>query len=296
MIRRVAFAALLGIFGGCLHHHAGPLPNEPADATFAKVEGARVHYVDEGKGPAVVLVHGFASSLATWDGVRESLRGDHRVLSLDLKGFGWTDRPPGDYSPLTQARLVFALMDARGIKKAAVVGHSWGSSVVLAMALEQPERVERIALYDAWVFEEQLPAMFLWARAKGLGEALFAMFYRQKSDEKLDTAYYDPTIIDQDYIDALEKSQKQPGTTAAALAAVRGQQFGLYQDRYGRIDQPVLLMWGQDDRIALVDDGERLASVLPNAELEVYPRCGHFPMREAKAASTRDLREFLSGR
>lgn len=295
-MRRVALAALLGLVGGCLHYHAGPLPGEPADATFAKVEGARVHYVDEGKGPAVVLVHGFASSLKTWDGVRESLRDDHRVLSLDLKGFGWTDRPPGDYSPLTQARMVFALMDERGIEKASVVGHSWGSSVVLAMALEQPERVERIALYDAWVFEEQLPAMFLWARAKGMGEALFAMFYRQKSDEKLDTAYYDPTIIDQDYIDALDKAQKQPGTTAAALAAVRGQQFGLYQDRYARIRQPVLLLWGKDDRIALLGDGERLASVLPNAQLQVYPRCGHFPMREAKAASTRDLEEFLDRR
>ncbi len=281
---------------GCLHHHQGPLPGEPADATFASVAQARVRFVDEGQGPPVVLVHGFASSLETWDSVRADLGRDHRVLALDLKGFGWTDRPAGDYSPLAQARLVFELMDQRGIERAAVVGHSWGSSVVLAMALEQPQRVEKIALYDAWVFEEQLPPMFVWARARGLGEALFGMFYRQKADEKLDTAYFDPSIIDQDYVEGIEAAQRRPGTTAAALAAVRGQRFAAYQERYARIRQPSLLLWGADDRITLLEDGTRLASVLPNARLQVYPRCGHFPMREATEASTRDLREFLESR
>lgn len=294
MIGRVALAALVGLSSGCLHFHEGPLPHEPSGATFSTVQGSRVHYVDEGKGPAVVLVHGFASSLHTWEGVREALRGQHRVLSLDLKGFGWTDRPAGDYSPVAQARMVFALMDQRGIERAAIVGHSWGSSVVLAMALEQPDRIDKIALYDAWVFEEQLPPMFIWARARGLGEALFAMFYRERADDKIDTAYYDPAEIDQAYVERIETSQQRPGTTAAALAAARGQRFSAYQDRYAEVEHPVLLLWGREDRITLLADGERLAAVLPNATMEVYPQCGHFPMREAAAASTRDLQEFLA--
>ena len=286
-----AFALLLG---GCLHYHEGALPGEPADATFAKVEGARVRFVDEGEGPAVVLIHGFASSLENWNGVREELRRDHRVLALDLKGFGWTDRPEGDYSPKAQAQLVFALMDQQGIEEAAVVGHSWGSSVVLAMALEQPERVQRIALYDAWVFEEQLPPMFVWARGKGLGEMLFRLFYQERADDKIELGYHDTTLITQDYVERVDEAQHRPGTTAAALAAVRGQRYAEVQKRYHEIEQPVLLLWGREDQITLVEDGERLAGTLPNSELKIYPNCGHFPMREAKAASTNALVEFLA--
>ena len=293
-MRAWAAAALAALLGGCLHYHPGALPGEPTDASFAQVEGARVRFVDEGQGPAVVLVHGFASSLENWDGVRQALHDDHRVLALDLKGFGWTDRPEGDYSPAAQAALVFALMDERGIDKAAVVGHSWGSSVVLAMALAQPDRVERIALYDAWVFEEQLPPMFVWARAKGLGEMLFRLFYQERADDKIELGYHDDTLIDQEYVERIDASQHRPGTTAAALAAVRGQRYAEVQGRYHEIEQPTLLLWGREDEITLLEDGERLAGTLPNAELRVYPNCGHFPMREAKDASTRALVRFLT--
>ncbi len=169
--------------------HSGPMPGEPK-ASYANVAGARVRYQDEGQGSAVVLLHGFASSLETWETVRPALLADHRVISLDLKGFGWTDRPPGDYSPRAQAELVFALLDARGVKRAALVAHSWGASVALQMALLRPERVERLALYDAWVYEEQLPTTFHWARAGGVGEALFGAFYAERSDEKISQAFF----------------------------------------------------------------------------------------------------------
>jgi pimeloyl-ACP methyl ester carboxylesterase len=121
---------------GCLTFHKGAMPGEPAGASFVEVEGARVRYVDAGQGPAVVLLHGFASSLETWLTVMPALAQGHRVLALDLKGFGWTDRPEGDYSPEAEARLVLAVMKARGIEDAAVVAHSWGTSVALAMALD----------------------------------------------------------------------------------------------------------------------------------------------------------------
>lgn len=294
--RLVAGLGLACSLAGCPRFHEGPLPGEPEDATFVELpDGTRVRYLDQGEGSPVVLVHGFASSLDTWRGVLPVLS-EHRVLALDLKGFGWSERPEGgadDYSPLAQARLVFALMDERGIERATIVGHSWGSSVVLAMALEHPERIDKIALYDAWVFEEQLPPTFVWARAAGLGEAIFSTFYRQRADDKLAGAFYDPEAVPQDQVDAVEATLTRPGTIAAALAAVRGQRFATYQDRYRRIEQPVLLLWGREDTITMLQDGERLVSTLPNAELVVYPRCGHFPMHEARAASNRDLLEFL---
>lgn len=286
----------LPFLAGCLSFHEGPMPGEPSKATFAKVAGARVRYVDVGKGngPPVVLIHGFASSLDTWDLLIPQLEKTHRVVALDLKGFGWTDRPEGDYSPAAQAKMVLQLLDQLGIEKAAFVGHSWGSSVTLALALGAPERVTRIALYDAWVYEEQLPTTFLMSRAAGLGEILFTLFYDQRPDERLALAFYNKDFLTEKLAEDVEKSLDRPGTGAAQLAAVRGQRFTEQQEKYRTIDKPVLLLWGREDVVTTLAFGERLSRDLPHARLVVYPRCGHFPMFEAKNESNAEVVKFLA--
>ena len=272
----------------------GPLPGAPPKATFLDVDGAHVRYEDRGEGPAVVLLHGFASSLETWSTVVPALSKKHRVLTLDLKGFGWTDRPEGDYSPPAQAQLVLDLMKARGIDRAQVVAHSWGSSVALQMALRAPERVTSLALYDAWVYEEQLPTFFLWARADGLGEAMFSLWYDERADERIAYGFYDPQkYVTEELVEAVDRAMERPGTIAAALAATRGQRFSEWQAKYGTIQQRTLLLWGREDQVTLPSFGERLAKDLPHAKLVFYPLCGHFPMIEQASASTADLVQFL---
>jgi pimeloyl-ACP methyl ester carboxylesterase len=286
-------AFLAGALAGCLSFHAGAMPGEPK-AAYAAIDGARLRYVDEGEGPPVVLVHGFASSLDTWELVRPELARTHRVIALDLKGFGWSDRPEGDYSPAAEAALVIKLLDKLGVKRAAFVAHSWGSSVALALALAAPERVSRIALYDAWVYEEQLPTTFLMARADGLGELLFALFYDQRPDERIALAFHDKSLVSERLVEDVEKALDRPGTAAAQLAAVRGQRFSEQQQRYHTLEQPALLLWGREDVVTTLKFGERLSRDLPHARLVVYPQCGHFPMIEARRQSTEELVKFLA--
>lgn len=297
MIRRAASAlvacAALAASSGCLAFHSGAMPGEPAKATYAQVEGARVRYLDVGQGPPVVLLHGFASSLENWALVIPMLAKTHRVIALDLKGFGWTDRPNADYSPQAQAALVKALLDERGVGPAAIVAHSWGSSVALAFALAYPDRVTKLALYDAWVYESQLPSMFQLSRAKGLGEALFALFYSERADERITLGFYDPELVTQQLVDDVELAFARPGTKAAALATVRGMEFSKVEGAYSTITAPTLLLWGREDVVTPPSIGERLVRQLPNARLVVYPRCGHFPMLEAVNDSTRELWRFL---
>ena len=291
---------LAPFLAGCLSFHAGAMPGEPQSATFANVDGARVRYVDVGQGSPVVLVHGFASSLETWSGVIPELAKSHRVIALDLKGFGWTDRPPpaeadaaSAYSPKAEAHLILGLLNQRGVERAAFVGHSWGSSVTLALAMAAPERVSRIALYDAWVYEDQLPSFFVMSRADGLGETLFSLFYKERADERLALAFYDPRFVTEALAEDVERSLERPGTLAAALAAVRGQRYAEVEGRYRTIDKPTLLLWGREDVVTTLPYGERLAKELPQAKLVVYPRCGHFPMIEALHASNAELVRFL---
>ncbi len=290
------FMLLVPLLGGCMSFHRGAMPGEPKDATFAKVDGVRMRYVDRGPptAPTVVLVHGFASALDTWATVMPALeKAGFRVVALDLKGFGWTDRPEGDYSPSAQAKLVYGLLDQRGVTKASFVGHSWGSSVVLSASLMHPERVSRIAMYDAWVYEEQLPTFFHWARADGVGEALFGLWYTERPDEKMANAFYDKSFVTERLVEEVEAALERPGTVAAALAAVRGQRYADVQGKYRTIDKPTLLLWGREDEVTTLRFGERLSTEMKQAKLIVYPQCGHFPMIEAQAASTADLLTFL---
>ncbi len=277
----------------CMTFHRGPLPGAPDDATYLEAQGTRVRYVDVGQGSPVVLLHGFASSLDTWDRVIPELSSAHRVIALDLRGFGWTDRPEGDYSPTAQAELVLAVMDQLGVQKAAVVGHSWGASVALSVALLAPARVTRLVLYDAWAYEAQLPSFFVWSRAPGLGETLFRLFYTEQAEERLAHAFYDKRHVTPELVDAVVRAMERPGTIAAALAAVRGQRYSTLEPRYRDIGQPTLLLWGREDRVSPPLVGERLLRDLRQASLHVYPRCGHFPMIEAFVESTAELRRFL---
>jgi pimeloyl-ACP methyl ester carboxylesterase len=319
----LALFLLLPFFAGCLSFHKGPMPGEPSSARFADGDGVRMRFTDTGepeaeakppesstspttegdpnaklasieRKPTVVLVHGFASALETWGGVVPALSKTHRVIALDLKGFGWTDRPEGDYSPEAQAKLLLRLLELRGVSKSAIVAHSWGSSVALAASLQAPERVTRLALYDAWVYEEQLPTFFHWARAEGVGEALFGIYYKERVDERIALAFFDRRFVTEKLVESVEEATDRPGTVAAALAAVRGQRYSEVEHRYRTIDKPTLLMWGREDIVTPLKYGERLSRDLPSSKLVVYPRCGHFPMIEALAASNHDLVQFLA--
>jgi pimeloyl-ACP methyl ester carboxylesterase len=307
---------VLATMCGCLSWHQGPMVGEPKTATFVEVEGARVRYLDTDESqkamqtddgdeavaaaskdkPTVVLVHGFASSIENWATVIPLLSKTYRVLALDLKGFGWTDRPEGDYSPEAEAKIILKLMDARGVKQAAIVAHSWGSSVAMMALLMAPDRFTRVAFYDAWLYEDQLPAFFHWARVGGVGEALFAAFYDQRPDERMSIAFYDKKFVSERLVEEVEKALDRPGTRAAALAGSRGMHYAEIEGRYKQMDKPTLILWGREDAVTPIRYGERLSRELPNARMVVYPRCGHFPMLEAREASNRDLMAFLAGK
>ncbi len=295
MISRLAVLALMLLGSGCLHFHNGAMPGEPKDATYLEVDGTRVRYVDVGEGPPVVLLHGFASSIENWVTVMPRLVENHRVIAIDMRGFGWTDRPVADYSPAAQAKLLKAVLDERKVGKVSIVGHSYGSSVALAFALEYPAQVDRIVLYDAWVYDSQLPSMFHMARAKGLGEVLFGLFYSERYEDRLTLGFYDPEAVTERLAEEVAVAFDRPGTRFAALEAVRGMRFDEMEPRYRTINVPVLLLWGREDLVTPVSIGEKLVRQLPNAKLRVYARCGHFPMLEAINESTRDLNTFLAG-
>ena len=278
---------------GCAQHHHRLLREPPTQATFLQIEGHRIRYIDEGKGSPVFLIHGFGSSLEVWDDVRKQLTSTHRVIAIDLLGFGHSDRPRVDYSPQAQARRVLGIMDRLGVKKAAVVAHSWGASIALMLTLEHPERVSRLAVYNAWVYSDQLPALFYWSRVKGLGEVLAWLFYAEDVEKRLEQSFFNQDLITFKMVEDAEYNMMRDHGVDVTLAVVRGQRFETLETRYHTIKQPTFILWGREDHISLLSAGVRLSDDLPHAHLKVFERCGHFTMLEAPR-STHDLITFLA--
>ncbi len=278
---------------------------EPLNARLDPNVGAR--YVHTGSGraiytevrgddtshPPVLLVHGYASNHDVWDPLEPTLRERRRTINVDLPGFGWSSRTEGDYSPAALADDLADVLRSLGVSQADVVAHSWGSSVTLALALEHPAMVRRFVLIGGWIYDEQIPPFFRWARLPGVGETLFSAYYTERPADRFPDAFEDPSIVSQELVDMIERSFDRPGTSRAALAAARGQCFRQLQARYRQVRQPALLLWGADDHVSRARFGERLSHELPDAEFVSLPRAGHFPMVEAAHATREAVSRFL---
>ena len=298
----IALAAGM-LLAGCFTFHSGRLPNEPEDATIAEVGDTFVHYVDAAPEVGqktlgtVVLVHGFGASITEWKGLIPVLTdAGYRVVAIDLKGHGWTSRPPGDYSIAAQAQLLLSLLDQLGVGRFAIVGHSWGSAVSLHVAADVPERVSHIVLYNGMFYGDQQPVIFSWSRVPVLGEIVYGAFYTERQDEKMSFAFYNPDkFVTEDVVERLEEYLDRPGTVAATLAGIRAMDFTDLEQQYRQIDKPVLVIWGEEDEVTPLEWGQRLVNELPNARMFVVPLCGHLPMIEVPSSTANEVIRFLGG-
>src|ERR1700687_58243 len=116
---------------------------------FAEIDGVRVHYQEKGVGTPLVLIHGFTSSTYSWKDVFEPLSKNFRVIAVDLKGFGFSSKPDGDYTRRAQALLVAHLLDYLKIERTWLCGNSMGGEVSLNFALQNPQRVAGLILIDS---------------------------------------------------------------------------------------------------------------------------------------------------
>jgi pimeloyl-ACP methyl ester carboxylesterase len=287
---------------GCLEfQQTRPEPSKRAFA-FTEVDGQRVH-IREMAPPAetapagnVVFLHGYAGGLVSWVFTQPTLATKFRTLSFDLKGFGLTDKVEGDYSLAAEADLIAHLMDQKGMDRAHIVAHSWGSAVALEFARRHPERVGKLVLTGGFVYEDQLNGFLRWSKLPGVGEVLYALFYKAQLEARYTWSYFDPTRFASVHeFDSLHDFQSNtPGLKAAALAVLRGMDLAALRPAFSRIQAPTLLVWGREDRVSPPPFGERLASELPHARLVVLERCGHNVMIERAGTYAQLIEEFLS--
>jgi pimeloyl-ACP methyl ester carboxylesterase len=255
---------------------------DPPIGRFMTVDGTRLHYVERGTGAPVVLLHGNGSTIADFvsSGITERVaRAGHRVITVDRHGFGYSDRPRGrTWGPSEQAHLLWRAFALLGIERPIVVGHSWGTLVALALALEGPEKVAGLVLLSGYYYPiPRAPFAFpivdavLWhsvmpfiGRAIAL-DAVRRIFAPNVVPERFKRDYSIPH--------ALRPSQLQAVAEEAAMLMESAKTFSAF---YKELSVPVRLIAGSDDRIVdTAKHSARLHRELGTSTFRNVPGSGH---------------------
>ena len=293
---RWLWLAPLLLASGCLSFQQGPTARWGTDNFVHISDKEKLYVLDSGGDrPVVLLIHGFGASHTSWISIRPKLQERYRVIAVDLPGHGYSDKYEGDYSIKAVAAKLLKLLDLKGIKRAHVVGHSWGTAISLSLAVQAPDRVRSLTLMAPFAYEKQVPPFLLWARAPLMGEFLFSQIWDQRLDDRLAYAFYDvEKFATPEVTDKAKEVMKRPGVLAAALAAARGIRFTEMEPAYPELEVPVLILSGREDRVTRLHAARRLNADLPNSRHKVIPLCGHLIPVEQPRKVLRYLGQFYA--
>jgi pimeloyl-ACP methyl ester carboxylesterase len=276
----------------------------------AVVNGVRLHYVEAGAGPLVVLLHGFPEFWYSWrHQIPVLAAAGFRVLAPDLRGYNLSDKPAGveDYRVEELTADVAGLIAHAGGRRAAVVGHDWGGVVAWHLPVHHPDSVGRLAVLNAphpaaygrelrrlgqllrswYVFFIQLPL---------LPEALFRTGDYAALGRVLRREPVRPAAFSDEDVERYKEAFRRPGALTAALnyyrAAFRQGRIGAAR-RFPAVNVPTLLLWGDRDRYLSPRLAEGLGPWVPDLRVERFPDASHWLQNDAPGRVNELLVEFL---
>ena len=277
---------------------------------YADVGGVRLHYVEAGEGPLVVLLHGFPEFWFSWRFQIPALaEAGFRVVAPDMRGYNLSDKPGGVHSHGLGllARDVERLIGALGEERAVVVGHDWGGIVAWAVAMLHPERVERLAILNvphperlsrglrtprqllksSYAFFFQVP----WLPERVIRAGNFASLRTVFRNDPVRPGTFDEGDIDR-YVEALSRS----GSLTAAInyyRALARQAPAWARELRRRIEAPVLVIWGEKDRFLISELARPDPAWVPDARVERLPDASHWVQQDRPEKVNALLLDFL---
>ena len=268
---------------------------------FVNIDGARVHYQEFGDAskPPIILIHGYTASVYVWKTSAPMLaEAGFRVIAVDLLGFGYSEKPSWfDYSIQSQARMLSRFMNRLGIGRATLVGSSYGGAVALTLTLDYPETVGKLVLVDAVCNDrpKNHPILRL-AAIRGVGEVITPFlldskaFLRKRMQGTLAKANHH--LITEDRIDSIRRPLFAADGHRSVLATSRNWHANRIEEDAHLINQPTLIIWGEQDTVIPIKNGYRLHEEILNSRFVVLKDCGHIPHEERSELFTELVTEF----
>jgi len=289
--RRVA--TLLGaatlLAGAALLQHRKTRQAEedwPPAGRFIRVDGVRLHYVDRGEGRPVLFLHGNGASIEDFEasGLLARAAGKYRVIAIDRPGFGHSDRPRAtNWTPTAQAELIHKAISGLGVERPIVVGHSWGTMVALAFALDHPEDVAALVLLSGYYFptvRADVPLLSPPA-IPVIGDVMrhtVSPWLGRLIAPALIRRIFAPAPVSESFADFPIELSLRPSQIRAAAGdtALMVPAAAALSQRYGEIDVPTVIVAGSGDKIADFGRQSRhLARAIKDSELNELPGIGH---------------------
>jgi pimeloyl-ACP methyl ester carboxylesterase len=270
-----------------------------------EVDGLTLHYIVEGRGPAVVLLHGLGGFAQSWRHTIEALAARATVFALDLPGFGRSAKPPAVYRLPFFARALHGFLDAVGVSQASLVGHSLGGSVAVTYALTHPVRVERVALVAGLVpgFSFRTSWLYRLIALPMVGEALGLCGRAPLYKAALARCFHVPRPAEVDYLVEHDyRTRTGAAARAAWLATARHIRSDFidhradYRRAIATLDLPILLVHGRQDPAVSAQHATEAAAGFPRAGLRWVENCGHFPHLEHTQTVNGWIADFVVGR
>jgi pimeloyl-ACP methyl ester carboxylesterase len=240
------------------------------------------------------MLHGFGSSLHTWDSWAQTLAAQQRVIRVDLPGSGLSlPDPAADYSDARALELLLALMTQLGVDRTSIVGHSMGGRIAWTLAARHPERVHKLVLVAPDGFASP---RFDYGKPVDVPATLTVMRYvlpRPLLKMNLKAAYVRPEALDEDLVSRYHDLIRAPGAREAMLERLRQTVLVRPEPLLGQIRAPTLLLWGELDRMIPITNAQDYVQALPDSRLVRLPDTGHVPQEETPLDSLRPVQEFL---
>jgi pimeloyl-ACP methyl ester carboxylesterase len=299
----LGLAAIAFALGSCTLS-AGDAVGDPYARLGPPDAPVRLYYEEEGKGTPVLLIHGFGASTYTWRHIAPELARNHRVIAVDLKGFGQSDKPfDGRYSVFDQADLLAQLIEDKDLHNLTLVGHSFGGGVALLLALEADHRLEgriaKLVLLDSIAYPQNIPMFFRLLDVPLVSQLGVRMVPPSvQTRVALRIAYFDDSKIDPDEVETYAAPLKTAAGKHAIIHSARQimpDDLARISERYKSIELPTLIVWCDHDRIVPLEVGLKLRRTLPNSTLRLVEDCGHMPQEEQPATTLKLLRAFIGG-
>ncbi len=271
----------------------------PFAGNYLEVESGRMHYLDEGEGVPIVMVHGTPSWSFLYRHLVRGLADSYRCVAPDQLGFGLSDKPEAfAYTPVAHAENLGRLIDKLELKDIVLVVHDFGGPIGLSYALEHPENVRALVVMNTWLW----PNASLERAGKVLGNPLGRFLYTRLNFsvnvplQRL--GFADRTVL----TDELLKHYREPFPTprsrkalyelVATIAESNGWFETLWDKRVAIADKPALLLWGMKDKLVPPSFLTRWQTMFENPETSELD-AGHFLQEEAKEQITQAIRDFL---
>ena len=272
----------------------------PPPSQFLEVGGLRVHLRDEGPrddARPMVLLHGTSASLHTWDGWTRELATRHRVIRIDLPGFGLTGPAPGDdYSLAAYTRFLAATLDALGVRRCTLAGNSFGGRIAWQAALDLPDRVERLILVDAGGYpsaDAKVPIGFRAARIPVLRNIMEWILPRRAVESSVRNVYGHPERVTPELVDRYYDLTLRAGNRHALAERFRQTPSDTGSDEIARLRLPVLILWGGRDQLIPPAAAERFHHDIAGSRVVMFDDLGHVPHEEDPARTVAAVLPFV---